>query len=78
MLLDQLCIHRPQDCECGRNALRRPGNTGPVLALYMLSSTCLYFRYVHQDIIPRYPTGAPQGSLYFPTSNLVFLIFMCF
>jgi hypothetical protein len=46
--------------------------------LCMLSSTCLHSLYVHQESIPRYPTGALQSSLYSPTSYLVFLTLMYF
>jgi hypothetical protein len=70
-----LCIHR---IVVGRNVHRRAGNAGPALALYMLSSTCLHSLYVHQESIPRYPTGALQSSLYSPTSYLVFLTLMYF
>jgi hypothetical protein len=65
-----LCIH-PETCV--------DGDPGPVLVLYMLSSTCLHLRYVHQESISRYPTGALQSSLYSPTSHpRVSLTFMCF
>ena len=52
----------------------------PARCLDWLSSTCFDFdpRYVPQESIPRYPTGALQSSLYSPTSYLVFLTLYVF